>query len=100
MQEVPDDPDFLSPEEVANFTNKRTKILKDLPGGGVIGGTVVAVSDLTQSFKFELLISHKPAAVGGGGDGATCWHAALAFNSVFSYTRFRRFLSKVVDVNG
>jgi hypothetical protein len=46
-------------DEIASYKKKRNTVLRNLPAGGVPGGTILTVEDFTQSLKFELLVTHK-----------------------------------------
>lgn len=53
--------DDLDEDEIATYARNRSTALRRLPAGGVPSGTVLAVTDFSQSFNFELLVTHKPA---------------------------------------
>jgi ubiquitin-like 1-activating enzyme E1 B len=52
-------PDGLEDDELATYENNLVTVLADLPGGGVVGGSTLQVSDFSQSFEFELLVTHQ-----------------------------------------
>jgi ubiquitin-like 1-activating enzyme E1 B len=84
-------PDGLEEDEKAQYEKNLRAVLTALPAGGVRHGAVLSISDFSQKFEFELLVTHRPksewdeeedpdlfilrgdaSAIGGagGGDGA------------------------------
>lgn len=50
--------DCLEPEETALYKRNLGKILQDLPGGGVVHNSILAVSDYDQRFECTIVICH------------------------------------------
>ena len=55
-----DDGDSLDEDEVETYRKNRSTRLVDLPAGGVKSGDVLSVTDFSQKFEFELLVTHVP----------------------------------------
>ncbi len=49
----------LEEDEVEMYQRLLSRPLCELPGGGLRGGSIVAVKDETQCFNLELIITHK-----------------------------------------
>eukprot|EP00798_Chlamydomonas_sp_ICE-L_P025935 gene25935-11613_t len=49
----------LDEDEIASYSAMLTKPLNKLPGGGLVHGSIVTVSDDSQRFSLELIFSHK-----------------------------------------
>ena len=50
-------------DEAADSRALLPRALASLPGGGVVGGTILEVKDQSQALDFEVIIAHQ---VGGG----------------------------------
>ena len=52
--------DGLDDEEIEIYAKNCKSTLANLPAGGVIHNTVLNVSDFTQKFEFDLIVTHRP----------------------------------------
>ena len=53
-------PDGLEEDEKAQYEKNLRAVLTALPAGGVRHGAVLSISDFSQKFEFELLVTHRP----------------------------------------
>ena len=53
-------PDGLEEDEKAQYEKNLRAVLTALPAGGVRHGAVPSISDFSQKFEFELLVTHRP----------------------------------------
>ena len=49
-------------DDADDFSMNLLKLLKDMPSGGMVDGTLVSVEDFSQDMEVELLVHHKPVA--------------------------------------
>ena len=54
--------DDLDEDEIELYARNKRTTLNKLPAGGVTDGMILSVSDFSQSFNFELKVTHRPAA--------------------------------------
>ncbi|KAF8066301.1 SAE2 [Scenedesmus sp. PABB004] len=53
--------DDLEPDEAADSAAHLPKALAALPGGGLVGGTILSVTDQSQAVSLEIIITHQEA---------------------------------------